>query len=530
MHSRHPRPLSALAPLAALLAAPAAAQVDVVPYCSNGVRDRATGACLEAASVPELGRLYPLSADLYVDAATGWVGIGSTAPEERLHVAGGLRVDGPLSAPIGGDLEFAAGAARLSLRDQDHLLSGVASVVAGSTFNDPQHFVGVTIAGGGWESAPNTAVGPFATIGGGSGNQAGDTAVVAGGDLNLAAGLRSTVAGGTNNRALVRGATVGGGEGNLADGDQATVAGGSGNDALGLRASVGGGSSNQAWGSYATVPGGISNRATGFASFAAGTGSQALHQGTFVWSDASGSAFTSTADDQFLVCAQGGVGINTTAPSAALHVEGGSDASLAGGGYLQLGADASPNLLLDENEVMARSAGGPATLYLNHEGGDVRIGDTQLYVRPGDGVVIGSAGNPSYDLHLSTLAAHGGTAGKPGGGSWTATSDRRLKRDVRALEDALERLLSLRGVRFEYVDPAAIGERAGVQRGMIAQEVRRVFPEWVHEGPDGYLRLTFSGFEALTVEALRELRAEKDREIAALQARLARLEALLGNG
>ena len=40
------------------------------------------------------------------------------------------------------------------------------------------------------------------------------------------------------------------------------------------------------------------------------------------------------------------------------------------------------------------------------------------------------------------------------------------------------------------------------------------------EGPDGYRRLTFRGFEALAVEALRELRTEKDAEIAALRSAL----------
>ena len=40
-------------------------------------------------------------------------------------------------------------------------------------------------------------------------------------------------------------------------------------------------------------------------------------------------------------------------------------------------------------------------------------------------------------------------------------------------------------------------------------------------------QLTFRGFEAITVEALRELRAEKDAEMEALYARIAKLEAAL---
>ena len=100
--------------------------------------------------------------------------------------------------------------------------------------------------------------------------------------------------------------------------------------------------------------------------------------------------------------------------------------------------------------------------------------------------------------------------------------------------------MRLRGVTFEYKDPDSINELHGTRIGMLAQEVEEVFPDWVNEGGHGYKTLTFRGFEALTVEALRELRAEKDRQLAErdaeiellqdkhaeLEARLARIEAM----
>ena len=55
--------------------------------------------------------------------------------------------------------------------------------------------------------------------------------------------------------------------------------------------------------------------------------------------------------------------------------------------------------------------------------------------------------------------------------------------------------------------------------------VEQVLPDWVDEGPDGYKRLTVRGFEALAVEALREVVQEKDAQIAALEQRVQRLEA-----
>ncbi len=123
---------------------------------------------------------------------------------------------------------------------------------------------------------------------------------------------------------------------------------------------------------------------------------------------------------------------------------------------------------------------------------------------------------PNFALEVN------GTAGKPGGGGWSNSSDRRLKKNVEDLEGALATLLELRGVSFEYKDPDAINELHGERIGFIAQEVEAVLPDWVDEGEDGYKRLTIRGFEALAVEALRELRDENQE----LRARVDRLTTL----
>jgi hypothetical protein len=117
-----------------------------------------------------------------------------------------------------------------------------------------------------------------------------------------------------------------------------------------------------------------------------------------------------------------------------------------------------------------------------------------------------------------------GTAGKPGGGSWSVASDARLKKNILPLTGVLDQLLTLRGVTYEYVDPVAVHELDGQRIGMLAQEVEAVLPDWVETGADGFKRLTYRGFEALTVEALRELRAEKDREIKSRDAEIAQLK------
>jgi hypothetical protein len=161
------------------------------------------------------------------------------------------------------------------------------------------------------------------------------------------------------------------------------------------------------------------------------------------------------------------------------------------------------------------AAGGSADCWTLYDGGTsdwiVNNGGDRMVVESSGEVGIATV-SPAFTLHVN------GSAGKPGGGSWTNSSDMRLKKNVMNLESALQSLLKLRGVTFEYKDPKAINELDGQRIGVIAQEVEKVFPDWVEDREDGYKTVTFRGFEALTVEALRELRTEKDQQIAKLNA------------
>ncbi len=131
-----------------------------------------------------------------------------------------------------------------------------------------------------------------------------------------------------------------------------------------------------------------------------------------------------------------------------------------------------------------------------------------------------AAANPALRLLADSAA-------KPGSNTWTIWSDRRLKKNIEPLSGALERILQLHGVTFQWSDPASQGGITGTQMGLIADEVQRAFPQWVGRDPKGYQTLTVGGFEALTAEALRELRAEKDREIAELKVEIEKLKEAL---
>lgn len=222
--------------------------------------------------------------------------------------------------------------------------------------------------------------------------------------------------------------------------------------------------------------------------------------------DLSFQTFMSVTRPTLVVKADGRVGIGTSAPTEHLSVDPGGPGGMVIGGPNPTGGDRTCMWLtvsdLSNGYCAIQSIASSGTQYghliLNPAGvGNVGIGTT----------------TPDSRLTVN------GTASKPGGGSWATFSDARLKHDVTPLEGSLDRLLQLRGVSFIYNDPRAINEPPGRRVGMVAQEVERVFPEWVETGASGYKMLTFSGFEALTVESLRELKAENARLRRELEAR-----------
>jgi len=299
---------------------------------------------------------------------------------------------------------------------------------------------------------------------------------------------------------------------------------------------IGGGHANITGGSYSTVPGGLLNSAEGDYSFASGRRAKANHNGAFVWADQTDVDFASTGDDQFLIRALGGVGIGTNSPDANLHLNSSNwtqtifeNVDDNARGYLGLDWRA---LTLSNNAFWTGSswsfpADNEAAFALLFHRNNQRM---EFRVRPSGGslnpaMII----NTDENVGIGTLTpgtfrlAVNGSAAKPGGGSWSNFSDNRLKRDIKQIEPGiLDHLLTLRGYTFEYLDHAIENRLAlpGRQIGLIAQEVMAVFPEWVDTDDEGYLYITERGTTAMFIEALREIRKEKNSEIESLHTKL----------
>ena len=65
--------------------------------------------------------------------------------------------------------------------------------------------------------------------------------------------------------------------------------------------------------------------------------------------------------------------------------------------------------------------------------------------------------------------------------NWAQRSDERLKTNIVSVDNALDKILQLRPVTFDWKRPIAHGNKTG-NVGFIAQEFQTVFPEAVFDG------------------------------------------------
>jgi hypothetical protein len=96
--------------------------------------------------------------------------------------------------------------------------------------------------------------------------------------------------------------------------------------------------------------------------------------------------------------------------------------------------------------------------------------------------------------------------------AYGSPSDRRLKYNLKPLENSLEKVMKMRGVEFDWKEGTDEYETTGLRHdiGFIAQEVEDVVPDLVRAGVDGYLSLRDRGIPALLLEAIKELKNELD--------------------
>ena len=184
----------------------------------------------------------------------------------------------------------------------------------------------------------------------------------------------------------------------------------------------------------------------------------------------------------------GFVGMGTDNPQYKHHVTNGDTSMTLYGpnstwsAYLVTGAGTSQVAsgkaqMITTNGNLHIDCGTGQSLYLNYYTGGAGVGGTIVSWGPW--------------THTGNFTATGNIA---------SSSDRRIKTDLEIIPDALDKIKKINGYTFTRTDNGSIGRQAGV----IAQEVKDVLPEVIHENQDGMYSVSYGNLIALLIEGLKE--------------------------
>jgi Chaperone of endosialidase len=87
-------------------------------------------------------------------------------------------------------------------------------------------------------------------------------------------------------------------------------------------------------------------------------------------------------------------------------------------------------------------------------------------------------------------------------GTLTQNSDARLKTNIHRVDNALRKIKSLTGYRYNWKDSSAM---PGIYTGVLAQEVQKVMPELVVPNTEGQLAVNYNGMVPYLIESIKTL-------------------------
>jgi len=246
----------------------------------------------------------------------------------------------------------------------------------------------------------------------------------------------------------------------------------------------------------------------------------------------------------------GNVGIGTNAPEGLLHISSAGDAILkitgdsgnfdngAGpythpylifqqdGGYNEAGIFLGKGLHTvsdgdgNENDLIISSCDthggricfntGSTSAGTGTDISNLKSASTRMFISQAGEVTIGSTGiQAGYKFYVygnSYFLGNVKVNGDVEADSYNATSDIRHKENIHELENALEKILSIRGVNFTFIDD----DKKCLRAGIIAQEVQPIIPELINTTDDDKWTANYDGLTPYLIESVKTLSKENE--------------------
>jgi hypothetical protein len=214
-----------------------------------------------------------------------------------------------------------------------------------------------------------------------------------------------------------------------------------------------------------------------------------------------------TTINPFLLNKNGDIGLGTPASSAV-------NIKLYGTGTSSIShddADKGKIEFLMSNLVRITAGGSSAGTASLNNAGDFTVSDTVVVQRLRMNGSVNRQGfayvSSSTNLVAQNVASAGSGFGSGnhaylavGGTTWTASSDRRLKYDIKPFDSCLDKVLALNPVTYKWIDTGTPA------LGFIAQEMQQIIPELVvvPENPENMMGIDLTNMTSFLVKAIQE--------------------------